>query len=83
MSKKQPSTNRLIKRKSLIYKLKKSGIDRSNPEALSLLEKNLEDHLDFLLLQLKEHLLTHGKKTLKKEDIKSLQDKKEEEGFEI
>ena len=85
MEKNSKKVNTLIKRSNLILELKKGGILRVSPDSLLLLESYFREKLRTLVEVLKEELITHGRKTLKKEDIKSAIEriKKEEELWEI
>ena len=74
--------NILIKRKNLIIELKKAGIQRINPEFIALLERILKEYMGKIINVSKEEMITHGRKTLKKEDIQKAL-KKQESAWEI
>ena len=78
---KKINRNFLIKRRNLILKLKEAGI-RSSPEAVWEIEKHLQENIAGIIEGLKEELVTHGRKTLKKEDVQKIFEKKEE-NFEV
>ena len=61
--------NSLIKRKNLIFELKKAGISGINKEALILIEDLLKNNLIHLAENLKQEIIIKGRKILKKEDI--------------
>jgi histone H3/H4 len=69
MKKNKSRVNTLIKRKNLIAKLKKSGIKRTSPDAITALEKNISETFNRLIIILKERIVTQGRKTLRKEDV--------------
>ena len=74
--------NILIKRKNLTIELKKAGIKRVNPEFIILLEGILKEYIGKIIDISKEEMITHGRKTLKKEDIQKAL-RKQESAWEI
>ncbi len=72
--------NALIKRINLISEMKRNGIGRVNPEAILFLEEYIGKSVLNLLPAFKEEMVVHGRKTLKKEDIKSVLEKVKEKG---
>lgn len=85
MEKNKKIDNILIKRKNLVLELKKNGIDRISPDSLLLLESYLRDCLSKIVELLREEVIVHGRRTLKKEDVLAVLNrlKKEEVGWEI
>ena len=78
MVKKAKSNNALIKKRNLTSMLRKKGIKRISPEAVFLLEKNIEENLSKFIELLKEEITIKGRTTLMKEDIISVLQKSEE-----
>jgi len=74
--------NILIKRKNLLIELKKASIKRVNSEFITLLEGILKEYIGKIINVSKEEMITHGRKTLKKEDIQKAL-KKQESAWEI
>lgn len=66
------NTNILIKRKNLRKFLKDRGITSINSEALSDLEKFIEQTTEEISEKLKEKINIQGKKTVKTEHIKEV-----------
>lgn len=77
MKKKETLANRLIKKNQLIKFLKEKGILRTSPEALEEIQKNLKQYLTELAENGKENMITHGRATLKKEDLETPNSKME------
>lgn len=75
--------NSLIKRNNLIILLKKNGIKRFNKDALKMLEQKLKEKAEILAELLSRKLMLEGRKTLKEEDVQSLDKNAEERAFEI
>lgn len=71
------SDNTLIKKKSLIKMLRKKEIKRISPEALKEIENRINEEINKLAEILKQKMIIKGKKTLSKEDIKEVINKKE------
>lgn len=71
------SDNSLIKRKKLIELLKENGISRINKEAIKEIDLTIQEDIKKLSRRLAQLLLIKGKKTLEKEDILSLNNKKD------
>ena len=69
MGENNKKSNILVKRK-LISKFNKFGINRLNSEAINLVEIYTQRYLDKLMEILKQEMITHARKTLKKEDVK-------------
>jgi len=63
--------NSLIKRKNLYLELKKKGIERTSPKAISKIEKEIKEHLSSLFTIAKQEMMMNGRKNLKEEDINS------------
>ena len=74
--------NILIKRKNLLIELKKASIKRVNSEFITLLEGILKEYIGKIIDISKEEMITHGRKTLKKEDIQKAL-RKQESAWEI
>ncbi len=70
MKKSINNTNALIKRKNLISALHGAGISRISPEAIKLLEEQINDGIKKMGKILKERMTIKGRKTLLTEDIK-------------
>ena len=85
MEKSNNKDNSLIKRKRLVIELKKLGINRASPQAISFLEHTLKKNLIKIIEILKEEMTIQGRKTLKKEDVKNVLNKlkKQEDYWEI
>ncbi|MBS3080223.1 hypothetical protein J4221_02020 [Candidatus Pacearchaeota archaeon] len=82
MKKNNYKSNKLIKRKNLILKIKKKKIKNISRDSLILIEENLEDYTDNLINLLKEEMMISGRKTLKKQEVQSvLENLKKEEIF--
>ena len=79
MTNNEKNANSLIKRKNLVFLLKKAGISRVNKKAIEEIERVTESHLTKLALSLKEAITIKGKKTLEKQDI--LESENKEESF--
>ena len=62
--------NKLIKTNNLIHLIKKGGIKRIDKKAVELFAKKIESETIKKIKILKEEVITSGRKTLKKEDIK-------------
>jgi histone H3/H4 len=73
MEKSNYKINSLIKRRNLALFMKSKGIDRINPIALNLLEKEIESVIEKMAKVLKERMLINGRKTLRKEDMENLE----------
>lgn len=84
MDKNKKNDNLLIK-KNLILILNKHGVTRVSPDSIQLLEKYFNEFLLNLASVLREEMITHGRKTLKKEDVKNALKKlsAEEEVWEV
>jgi len=63
-------TNKLIKTNNLIHLIKKEGIKRIDKKAVELFAKKIESETIKKIKILKEEVITSGRKTMKKEDIK-------------
>ena len=83
MEKTKKKNNTLIKRKNLILRIKKAGIKRVSPDAVCLLEKDLEKNLSSIIEKIKEEMIIQGRKTLKKHDVKKVFSKTKDEYWEI
>jgi len=83
MKNKFKKDNTLLKRNNLLFALKKRGIKRVSPTSLFILEDILEKNLLKAINLLKEEMIINGRKTLKKEDIKSVFEKKKPNFWEI
>jgi len=82
MKKNKSKDNILIKKKTLILILKKSGIKRTAPESVLLLERYFNADAEKIADMLKDELRIHGRKTLLEEDVRSaLKRLRNEESF--
>ena len=75
MNNSKTKINSLIKRKNLIFELRKAGIFGVNPEAIKEIENLIERDLIDLVEKLKQEMIIKGRKILQKEDIKSVLEK--------
>ncbi|MBU2523334.1 MAG: NFYB/HAP3 family transcription factor subunit [Nanoarchaeota archaeon] len=73
----------IIKRNNLALLLKKHGIKRLNKNALKMIEKKLEEKAEIMAELIARKLMLEGRKTLKEEDISSLDKPAEKRVFEI
>lgn len=85
MRKNNKKDNTLIKRKRLVLILKEKGVKRVNVNALVFLERHIEKEIEIIAELLNEEIIIKGKKTLEKEDVRSVLEKlrKEEASWEI
>ena len=83
MKKNINSNNSLIKRNNLIILLKEHGIKRFNKAALKMLEQKIKEKTEIIVESLSRELILQGRKTLKEEDISSLDKPAEKMAFEI
>ncbi len=83
MEKSKKKNNTLIKRRNLILQIKKAGIKRISPDAVYLLERELEKNLRNIIEKIKEEIIIQGRKTVKEQDVKNVFSKTKEEFWEI
>lgn len=83
MEKSKKKNNTLIKRRNLILQIKKAGIKRISPDAVYLLERELEKNLSNIIEKIKEEIIIQGRKTVKEQDVKNVFSKTKEEFWEI
>lgn len=85
MEKNKKRDNTLIKRKNLVLELNKKGINRISPESILILEQYFKDSLGRIVEMLREEVIVHGRRTLKREDVLAVLEKlkKEEAGWEV
>lgn len=76
MEKKGYKDNALIKKKGLREKLRGAGINRISDDVLNILEEQIDNEIEKLAKILKEHMTIKGRKTLLKEDILAIQNKR-------
>ena len=79
MKKIKQKPNTLIKRNQMIKLLKREGINRINPISLNEIEKNLRIYLKKIIKKAKENIITHGRRTLLKKDIQSINEEKQQD----
>lgn len=72
MKKNNKKNNTLIKRKNLILRLKKAGLERLNPDSVLFLEEYFDENLDKMINSLKEEVIIQGRKTLRKKDVQNV-----------
>lgn len=83
MKKNKEINNTLIKRNNLIKLINKEGINRTSPEALIEIEKEIKTNITQIIKKAKENMIVNGRATLKKEDIESFDKIKKEKVWEI
>lgn len=82
MKKSKLKDNTLIKKKNIVLTLNKAGIKRINSDAILSLEKHFSAEAEEIADILKEEMITHGRRTLQKEDVhNALKKLKKEETF--
>lgn len=71
MSKTRKEDNKLniIKKKTLLKLMKERGITRINPEALKVFSEKISEDAKNLVCKLKQNIQIKAKKTLEKQDI--------------
>jgi len=83
MIKNKKIANTLIKRKNLVKLIKKIGVKRISPEAIITLEKSLTKNTLHIINVARQNSIIHGRKTIIKEDIKSAEETRNENSWEI
>ena len=85
MAKKEKTTNRLTKKKTLIGILKNHKVERTNSQALYLIDDFLKEEADKLSANIKEIITIKAKKTANSEDVQEAISGMEKKGaaFEI
>lgn len=85
MANNNKKNNILIKKSGLISVVNNFGIKRINPEALVFIENYVRNELERVSKLLKQEIDTHGRKTVKKEDVLAVIEKmsNKEDSWEI
>lgn len=85
MEKNNKKANTLIKKRTLVEKIKKTGIRRTAPNSILVLEKYFKRKLEEIMEITKEKMIIQGRKTMKKTDVeKAIKElEKKENSWEI
>ncbi|MBI2630004.1 NFYB/HAP3 family transcription factor subunit [Candidatus Pacearchaeota archaeon] len=78
MIKSKQKDNTLIKINKLSSEMKNAGITRVSDDSLYFIDQFIWEKIKKIIPSLKQEMIIHGRKTLKKEDVKSVLELKKE-----